>query len=183
MVGANASPIHNGGYSVMMDNLRRIGLGIICACSCIAGIAAAAPFDMTGVWTLQSMTFVDEATGTISREFGDHPKGYAIFAPGGYMSVVINAEGRQPIPAGADNVTEPKAKLFSTMTSHAGPYQLSNGKLTHQVEVAHDPAMIGHDLIRFVRVLDNDHMESTTPVRDAGGGRRVKVVLVWERKT
>ena len=165
----------------MMKKIRQTVLVAAYLSALIADRVSAAPFDMTGVWTLQSMTFVDEATGATSHNFGDHPKGYAIFAPGGYMSVVINAEGRTPIPPESDKLAEQRAKLFATMTSHAGPYQLVEGKLIHKVEVAHDPAMIGPDLIRFIKVIDNDHMESTTPVRETDGGKRVKVVLVWQR--
>jgi len=61
---------------------------------------------------------------------------------------------------------------LTTVTSNAGPYQFSNGKLVNQVEAAHDPGMVGHDLIRFIRIIDNNHMESTTPVRNAGDGWR-----------
>ena len=165
---------------MMMNKIRPVILLALCLCAVIAARVNAAPFDLTGAWTLQSMTFVDEATGATSHDFGDHPKGYVIFAPGGYMSVVINAEGRVPISPESDKLAEQRAKLFATMTSHAGPYQLVEGKLVHKVEVAHNPAMIGPDLIRFIRMIDNDHMESTTPVRDIGGGKRVKVILIWQ---
>ncbi len=143
--------------------------------------AQADPFSLTGIWSLQSMAFVDEATGKATHDFGDHPTGYAVYAPGGFMSVVINAEGRQPVAMDAPNATEQRAKLFTTMTAHAGPYEFSNGKLVNHVQAAHDPRMVGHDLVRFIRVIDNNHVESTVPATDRGGGRRVKTVLTWQR--
>ena len=145
-----------------------------------AGSARADPFALTGVWSLQSMSFVDEATGKATHDFGEHPTGYAVYAPGGFMSVVINAEGRQPVAMDAPNATEQRAKLFTTMTAHAGPYEFSNGRLVNHVQAAHDPRMVGHDLVRFIRVIDNDHVESTVPATDRGG-RRIKTVLTWQR--
>lgn len=165
----------------MTRMFRRIVVAALFLSTILAGGAHAGPFSLTGTWTLQTMIFVDEATGKTTRDFGEHPKGYAIYTPDGYMSVVINAENRQPIPAGAQNAVELRAKLLSTMTAHAGPYRLSDGKLVNRVEVAHDPRMVGSALIRFIRVIDANHYVSTTPVTDAGNGRRVKVVLTWQR--
>lgn len=138
-------------------------------------------FNLTGTWTLQTMVFVEAATGKTTSDFGEHPKGYAIYAPGGYMSVVINAEGRQPIPSGSQDATAMRAKLLTTMTAHAGPYRLSNGVLTNRVEVAHDPGMIGKPLVRYIKWIDANHYVSTTPVTQTGDGRHVKVVLTWQR--
>jgi hypothetical protein len=146
-----------------------------------AGPTAAQQFDETGVWTLQSMVFMDEGSGAKTFRFGEHPKGYLMFAPAHQMAVVINAEGRQPIPADSDKATELRSKLLMSMTAHAGPYQLIANKLVHQVEVAHDPKMVGKDLIRYIKVLDDDHMESTTPVMELGDGKRTTIVLTWQR--
>jgi hypothetical protein len=146
----------------------------------LRGTSYANPFSLTGVWTLQNMVTIDMTTGKTSKDFGARPKGYVVYAPGGFMSVVINAEGREPIPSDAPNAVELRAKLFTTMTAHAGPYEFANGKLVNHVKVAHDPKMVGHDLIRFIRVIDNNHVESSTPVTDRGG-KRIKVVLTWQR--
>jgi hypothetical protein len=55
------------------------------------------------------------------------------------MSVIINAESRQPVPPTSQSATALRANLFSTMTAHADPYELSNGRLINHVKVAHDP--------------------------------------------
>jgi hypothetical protein len=149
--------------------------------SSIVGGANAGEFNLTGTWTLQTMVFVDAATGKTTRDFGEHPKGYAIYTPGGYMSVVINAEGRQPIPSGSPDATGMRAKLLTTMTAHAGPYSFSDGVLKNRVQVAHDPAMVGKELVRSITVIDKDHYISTTPVTQTADGRRVKTVLTWQR--
>jgi hypothetical protein len=41
--------------------------------------------------------------------------------------------------------------------------------------------MVGSDLIRFIRIIDTNHVESTVPATNRGNGKRVKVVLTWQR--
>ena len=163
-----------------MPIVRRLIAATFFLCGVFIQGACAQPFSLTGVWALQSMNFVDEATGKATKDFGEHPKGYVIYTPT-YMSVVINAEGRQPVAAKSDQATDQRAKLLMTMTSHAGPYTFSDGKLVNKVEVAHDPSMVGTDLVRSIRVIDNNHVESTTPVTERPDGRRTKTVLIWQR--
>lgn len=158
---------------------RQIVAAALFLSAIVAGEARAGEFALTGTWTLQSMVTVDMGTGKISKDFGEHPTGYVVYTPD-FMSVVINADGRKPIPADAPNATESRAKLLTTMTAHAGPYEFANGKLVNHVKVAHDPMMVGHDLIRLIRVIDNNHLESTVPPAERNG-RRVKVVLTWQR--
>jgi Lipocalin-like domain len=164
----------------MMPRLLR---GFIVAALLVGAVsgASAVPFDLTGTWALQSMTFIDVATGIATKDFGEHPKGYVIYAPGGYMSVVINAEGRQPVTIASADAAEQRAKLLMTMTSHAGPYRFADGKLVNHVEVAHDPGMVGTDLVRFIRVIDSRHLESTTPVTERPDGKKLKTVLIWQK--
>ena len=164
---------------MLTDKLRQFIVAALFLASTGIIKADAAPFSLIGTWALQSMVTVDVATGKTSKDFGEHPKGYVVYTPD-YMSVVINADGREPIPADARNARELQAKLFTTMTAHAGPYEFANGKLVNHVKVAHDPKMVGHDLVRLIRIIDNNHLESTVPPAERNG-RRVKVVLIWER--
>ncbi|HXL70077.1 MAG TPA: lipocalin-like domain-containing protein [Rhizomicrobium sp.] len=164
-----------------MRLFRQIIIATLFLTGILVSGANAGEFDLTGTWTLQTMVFVEAATGKVTKDFGEHPKGYAIYAPGGYMSVVINAEGRQPIPSGSPDATSMRAKLLMTMTAHAGLYRLSNGVPKNQVEVAHDPAMVGRELVRYIKVIDKDHYVSTTLVTATADGRWLKTVLTWQR--
>jgi hypothetical protein len=158
--------------------IRISGLAVVMLCGLmLAGAAQAAAFDLTGAWTLTSMRFVDE-TGKTTLDFGEHPIGLALYTDN-YMSVVINAEGRATLAAGATDAD--RAKLLATMTSHAGPYRFSDGKLVNHVEAAHDPKMVGKDLVRVITVLDADDYISTTPAVETPDGRHVKTVLTWRR--
>lgn len=134
-----------------------------------------------GVWRLTSMISVDEETGAVTSRFGAHPDGYLIFTPDGYMSVVINAEGRKPMSGKPETLTEEQAALFATMTAHAGRYRISEGRLIHRVDVAHDPQMVGIDLLRSLRFLNDDQLESTVPVVITPAGKKIRTVLLWQR--
>ncbi|MFV0334226.1 MAG: lipocalin-like domain-containing protein [Tropicimonas sp.] len=134
-----------------------------------------------GVWRLVSAVGVDEESGETFDRFGARPDGYLIFTESGYMSVVINAEGREPLTGNPETATEEQAGLFSTMTAHAGAYEIVDGRLIHPVDVAHDPAMVGKDLIREVSFISDDEIESIVPSFTTPSGRRVHLVLRWQR--
>ena len=134
-----------------------------------------------GVWRLSSAVSVDEETGATTNRFGARPDGYIIFSPDGYMSVVINAEGRQPISGNPEKLTEEQARLFSTMTAHAGKYKIIEGRLIHRVDVAHDPKMVGTDLLRSLRFLSDNQLESTLPPITTPAEKKLRIVLLWQR--
>ena len=133
-----------------------------------------------GVWRLQSIVFVDAAPGASSARVGAQPDGYAIFA-NGHVSVVINAESRAPLSGAPDRRTEEQARLYSTMTAHAGKYRLENGRFVHPVDVAHDPRMVGKDLLRTTKFLSADGMKSTTPFFATPDGKKGRSVITWRR--
>jgi len=135
-----------------------------------------------GVWRLVSAISVDEETSATANRFGEKPDGYAIFSPDGYMSVIINAEGRQPVSGPPEKRAEEQSRLFSTMTAHAGKYSIVDGRLINKVDVAHDPKMIGTDLIRRIRFLNDNQFESTISPITTQDGRRMRIVLLWERQ-
>lgn len=149
----------------------------------LTGSAHADEFNLTGAWTLQSMTFVDAETGKMSNDFGERANRYMLYTPNGYMTSLIIAEGRQPVPATSDHVADLWSQLLTSMNALAGPYSFSDGKLVIHVEVAHDPRLVGTDTIRFLKVTDKDHVESTTPVTVSAAGKKVKVILIWQRIT
>lgn len=132
-----------------------------------------------GTWRLISAVGVDEDSGATFNRFGEKPDGYAIFTAGGYMSVVINAEGRAPLSGPEDK--DGQARLFSTMTAHAGAYEVVDSRLIHRVDVAHDPSMVGKDLFRELTFIGNDELESVVPSFTTPDGRKVHIVLRWQR--
>ena len=101
---------------------------LLLALAALLPLTALAASSEVGVWRLTSAVSVDEETGATTNRFGARPDGYIIFSPDGYMSVVINAEGRQPISGNPEKLTEEQARLFSTMTAHAGKYKIIEGR-------------------------------------------------------
>lgn len=146
----------------------------------LAALAPAVASEV-GVWRLVSAVGVDEDSGATFQRFGATPAGYAIFTTGGHMSVVINAEGRAPLSGNAETTTAEQARLFSTMTAHAGAYEIVDNRLFHRVDVAHDPKMVGADLIRELSFVGDDELRSRVPSFTTPDGKRVHIDLVWRR--
>jgi len=167
----------------MANSFQHVAVAAMFLSSVFASGARADQFSLTGAWTLQSMVFVDAETESATNDFGEHPKGYMLYTPNGYMTSLITAEGRQPVPASSDRAAELRSQLLSTMNGLAGPYSFADGKLVIHVEVAHDPRLVGTDSVRFVKIIDNNHVESTTPVTVNAAGKKVKVILTWQRIT
>jgi len=154
---------------------------LLLALAALLPLTVLAASSEVGVWRLTSAVSVDEETGATTNRFGARPDGYIIFSPDGYMSVVINAEGRQPISGNPEKLTEEQARLFSTMTAHAGKYKIIEGRLIHHVDVAHDPKMVGTDLLRSLRFLSDSQLESTLPPVTTPAGKKMRIVLLWQR--
>jgi len=85
------------------------------------------------------------------------------------------------ISGNPEKLTEEQARLFSTMTAHAGKYRISVGRLIHRVDVAHDPKMVGADLQRSLRFLSENQLESTLPPITTPAGKKMRIVLLWQR--
>lgn len=154
---------------------------VLCAIafSLLASLPAAS--SEVGVWRLVSAVGTDEGSGETFHRFGETPDGYAIFTESGYMSVVINAETRPPLSGDQAKAVEEQAKLFTSMTAHAGAYRIEDGRLIHRVDVAHDPAMVGKDLIREVSLVGDDELQSRVPTFTTPAGRTLHIDLVWRR--
>ena len=154
---------------------------LLLALAALLPLTVLAASSEVGVWRLTSAVTVDEETGATTNRFGTRPDGYIIFSPDGYMSVVINAEGRQPTSGNPEKLAEEQARLFSTMTAHAGKYKIIEGRLIHRVDVAHDPKMVGTDLLRSLRFLSDNQLESTISPITTPAGKKMRVVLLWQR--
>ena len=103
----------------MANSFQHVAVAAMFLSSVFASGARADQFSLTGAWTLQSMVFVDAETESATNDFGEHPKGYMLYTPNGYMTSLITAEGRQPVPASSDRAAELRSQLLSTMNGLA----------------------------------------------------------------
>ena len=145
--------------------------------------AVAAEPSQVGTWGLVSYAREDPATGASTFPWGEKPSGLLLFLADGHMSVVINAQGRQPASRGEDGFVEKQAKLFQTATAYAGTYTVRGSTMTVRVEVAGDPGLVGTELSRELRV-DGDLLTiRTQPMKSLSDGKMYVYALVWKRRT
>jgi len=136
---------------------------------------------VVGAWKLVSYAREDPATGTSTFPWGDKPSGLLLFLPNGYMSVVINAQGRQSAVRGEDGFVEKQAKLFQTVTAYAGTYSMRGGTMTVRVEVSSDPGLVATELVREFR-SDGDLLTiRTQPMKSLSDGKTYVYALSWRR--
>lgn len=137
---------------------------------------------IVGSWKLVSMSQVEQATGKETDLWGKGPVGYLTYTPGGRMSVVITAAGRQSPAKGASAATpEELAALFASCVAYAGTYTLTEGGAVHHVEVSTDPGLVGTDQVRFVRREGKTLVITGPPIQTAGTSDARVLKLVWER--
>ena len=134
-----------------------------------------------GAWKLVSYAREDPATGVSTFPWGEKPLGLLVYLPDGHMSVVINAEGRQSVAHGEEGAVEKQAKLYRTMTAYAGRYTVGDGTVTHRVEMASDPGLVGTELTRRFRIEGDLLTLATPPSKSMSDGKMYVYTLVWKR--
>ena len=109
--------------------------------------------DIIGSWLL-----VDRGTDNpvdqkqaIAR-YGDNPRGFAIFAPDGWMNAIVCWGGRADLTGKpewhTDAPADEKIKAFDTYLSYGGRWTVDNGRLTTKVEFALNPGWVGGEQVR-----------------------------------
>jgi hypothetical protein len=148
-------------------------------------VAAAFPVSaepsVVGSWTLVSYAREDPATGVSTFPWGEKPAGLLLFLPDGHMGVTITGQGRQPAVRGEDGLVEKQAKLYQTVTAYSGTYAIRGSTMTVRVEVASDPALVGTDLAREVRIEGDLFTVRTAPMKSVSDGKMYVYALAWKR--
>lgn len=133
-----------------------------------------------GSWKLISFESEDQE-GQFTYPFGENPVGYIMYAPDGYMQVAIMAEEHVPFAAdrSRSGTTDEKAAAFSGYISYAGPYTIGEDTITHHVEVAWWPNMVGMDNVRAYEFNGNRLRLAVPPVEV--DGKMMIQRLLWEK--
>ena len=107
------------------------------------------------------MSYLVEAQsdGETFPPMGNSPTGYVIFTPGGRVSFMLSAQGRQPAESEDD-----KAKLLSSMIAYTGTYKLEQNRWITRVDVSWNPEWVGTEQIRHFKI-HGDQLTVTTPWR------------------
>jgi hypothetical protein len=131
-----------------------------------------------GVWKLVSYDTEWQATDKRESDMGKNPAGYVIYTSEGRMMVIITAEGRK-----APNTDQDRAELMKTVFAYAATYRIEGDKLINKVDVSWNPALVGTEQTRFLK-MDGDrlqvltawHVKANWPEKGMG-----RVIMTFER--
>jgi hypothetical protein len=137
---------------------------------------------VVGTWKfLYSESYADD--GEITRGFGDHPKGFMIYTDDGVTLCILMRSGRKRFP-GEDNSSinatlEEKAEAFDSAISHAGTWEVLDGKIIHHLTANTFPNWTDTHQVREFDISDT-HLTLHPPRMLLGGKMRYGRVF-WER--
>jgi Lipocalin-like domain len=138
---------------------------------------------LVGTWRLLSWIRA-AADGGREPNWDEHPLGLLVYAADGTMSAQLYDSRRPPLGGPWDQVTAEAARTaFIGMASYYGRYSLDAqaGTVTHWVEGAMAPDMIGGTQVRGYRFLSPDRIELSVVNNSEGLSHPAGDVLVWER--
>ncbi|AWS41269.1 lipocalin-like domain-containing protein [Streptosporangium sp. 'caverna'] len=100
--------------------------------------------DLVGAWKLVEWRIVS-AAGRVSHPFGPDAVGLLCYTSDGHMSATVARAGRVPLPAETARhaSAEAQAEAFASFFSCAGRYELRNGHVAHDIEMALNPILVG----------------------------------------
>ena len=110
--------------------------------------AAGSKDSLVGTWRLVSYEDLD-ASGKVTREFGEHPLGYVVYDSTGH--VFVNIMKTPPLPAAGFEDEKPtpglKSKAYEAYVGYFGTYSVDwqKSEVVHHVEGSLDPSYTGTD--------------------------------------
>jgi hypothetical protein len=117
--------------------------------------------DFVGTWRFVEFRLIRDADGQVTRPWGNDHSGQIVYAPDGFMSVVIRRE--------------------DGTLAYCGPYTIDGDAVVHHIQIATDPKLIGTVQRRHVR-FEGKRLTLTSEV-SLFGGAGTRANLVWERAT
>ncbi len=135
--------------------------------------------DPVGVWHFAAGYAIAEGTGELIELYGDDPRGYGIFEPGGRMMAMLEASGRVAGKSEAE-----MAELYRSMVAYSGKWSVDAEKFITEVDLASDPSLVGTTQVRYY-TYDGQIMSLRTPpmALPAFNGRTAVIFADWKRKS
>src|SRR5580658_9172651 len=109
---------------------------------------------IVGTWRLVKAEARDPSGRLLPAPYGGKGMGRVTFNPEGRMAAVV-VDGRPELPPG----------IARDYSSYCGNYTFDGDRLVTRVDAASDPARIGSDQVRGVRILGDDRMVLVPPPR------------------
>ena len=148
------------------DTLK-IAAGAVIATAAVVQAASAAP-NVVGVWKLAGGSTTDPSGKQVAVPYGPRGMGLVSLTADGRMMAVL-VDGRSTLPDGTKR----------EYSSYCGNYTFDGSTLITTVDAASDPARMGSQQVRKVR-LEGDRMILVPPEREEGGVKLHRE-LAWER--
>jgi hypothetical protein len=147
-------------------------------------LSAVEPTDLVGAYRLVSFEITYSDGREPSYPFGRDGRGQLIYSAEGQMSAVLTRAEREPIAVSrlenymrADDAA--KAAAFDSYLSYCGTWELDGEEVTHHVEMAMVPDIVGASQVREVTLV-GDTLTLSYEVEAKSGVTRF-YELVWER--
>lgn len=139
---------------------------------------------LVGAWALTSYVERDIETGVENRPFGEHPLGFVLYTPDGYVSAQLQRPDRPPFADGDLLRATPKeyAAAGSSYIGYSGRFFIDEGKktLSHEMAVSFFPNWLGQRQVRLVEV-GNDRLQLSTDGPQRFNGTLKTATLTWQR--
>ena len=113
--------------------------------------------------------------------YGHYPRGYLIYDATGHMSVQLMNPDREKLGLRTASLEQFKAAATGFL-AYSGTYKVSrtDGRITHHVDCALDPADLGTDMVRKF-VLSTDKLVLTLGPYNEYGTIVESRTLIWKR--
>jgi hypothetical protein len=139
---------------------------------------------LVGAWALTSYVERDIETGVEDHPFGEHPLGFVLYTPDGYVSAQLQRPDRPPFADGDLLRATPKeyAAAGSSYIGYSGRFFIDEGKktLSHEMAVSFFPNWLGQRQVRLVEV-GNDRLQLSTDGPQRFNGTLKTATLTWQR--
>ncbi|MFF5213309.1 lipocalin-like domain-containing protein [Streptosporangium sp. NPDC000396] len=114
--------------------------------------------DVVGAWRLVEWR-ISHGGGRVSHPFGRDAVGLLYYTSDGYMSATVARAERPPLPGATPRQAPPaaQAEAFASFFCYSGRYEIRDGQVAHDVEMALNPAFVGTTQVRELN-FDGDRL-------------------------
>jgi Lipocalin-like domain len=139
---------------------------------------------LVGTWHLVSYVEKNVDTGEVRYPMGKEPAGFIIYTADGYMSVQLEASGRQSFASNDmfGGTGEEYTRAGRTYLAYAGPFSVdeANRKLHHEIVVSLFPNWEGNAQVRLAE-LDGKNLRLSFERPQLSNGAIRTAELLWTR--
>lgn len=138
------------------------------------------PEQLVGTWRLESWeTSYD--TGRVIHPMGEDAQGLLVYAPDGYMSVVLFRNARAPFTTGEMLSADVQEKIagWDSYYSYCGPFEVRGDRVVHHIEACLFPNWVGTTQERAATLTGERLILRTDPQKTRRGVQTSTVT--WRR--